>query len=1079
MIDYTNGICQVQLDTDHEFLLESDQVEETKLSQDYLNGCDSVLSGGTCVNKVSNITVDAHAFTGFCVSPSEPTQIDAKRGLYGDHLGALEPDMVIKLAHQRDENSIVKSKERSNLPFSAAAIQNDQAGIEEENKENRLQGEISTHSKQIPGDTLDLFSGNGIDNIVSITSMDPQTGKTTEPTANYSDPYKEDKLKDKTIELLGIDSLGKSLVVSKEEESTQMALSLNSSERVTSQSEQRNTRPVCEKTREAKMECLNVPKEQPGKYKECWENCCQRNVSNQKSQDEEKSDYAQSGNNRKTTEFCPETCKQGTYNILEKVNVNNKIKKVDGVNTNNSGSDHSAVPKTLCERPVLPVDRPLDGTGQHYTETLDKKESIGESISATKCPTEICKDCKKTEKIHHLLRAVNDKDFIHIKRQKEPGGKGVLVHTRGEGMVAQTRGEGVVAQTRGEGMVAQTRESVSNENNTHIDKRTHGEHLELSTNVCYGDKTFSRTINSTSCNSNKTEGSWGKKQPNQNQGLCDINKGTKDFQENCSRTSACNWKKLNGEMSLDKPRSDISNTTLTKCSAQKAKVKLQSVSSNVAHVESEEDDNVNHFPEPQELLFICEDSDTHHDELTAKGVCGQKPKSKTPLTPRTKSSSSGPSIACKKKTEDGLSKRTLNTKVMGSDSHSRFHEKLGVEIHENSPETKENEEKVEFSASPGKPNKAPTLLHRVEAEMFPDCSGNLKLFCHFGDIHADSTVTWTKDSKLLARLHRSSNDDSPVSLAIVQMSRKDQGVYLCSLKNLYGKVTTEFHLTSEGGEEIEFNQLLFREDFITDMYFGGNLHGRIATEDFHFGEGVHRKAFRSKVMCGLFPVFNPGHLCVLKVHNAIAYGTKTNDELVQRNYKLAVQECYVQNTAREYAKIYAAEAEQLEEFGTVPEIIPIFLVHRPASNIPYATVEEELIGEFVKYSVKDGKEINFLRKDSEAGQKCCTFQHWVYEKTNGNLLVTDMQGVGMKLTDVGIATLSKGYKGFKGNCSVSFIEQFKALHQCNKYCEILGLKSLRANPQKQKKPSGPKERTQPSAPTSRKSKTGPKTKHKT
>ncbi|XP_044286985.1 alpha-protein kinase 2, partial [Varanus komodoensis] len=98
----------------------------------------------------------------------------------------------------------------------------------------------------------------------------------------------------------------------------------------------------------------------------------------------------------------------------------------------------------------------------------------------------------------------------------------------------------------------------------------------------------------------------------------------------------------------------------------------------------------------------------------------------------------------------------------------------------------------------------------------------------------------------------------------------------------------------------------------------------------------------------------------------------------------------------------------LEGFGEVPEIIPVFLIHRPKNNIPYATVEEELIGEFVKYSVKDGKEINFMRRDSEAGQKCCTFQHWVYEKTSGSLLVTDMQGVGMKLTDVGIATQAKG-----------------------------------------------------------------------
>ena len=73
-------------------------------------------------------------------------------------------------------------------------------------------------------------------------------------------------------------------------------------------------------------------------------------------------------------------------------------------------------------------------------------------------------------------------------------------------------------------------------------------------------------------------------------------------------------------------------------------------------------------------------------------------------------------------------------------------------------------------------------------------------------------------------------------------------------------------------------------------------------------------------------------------------------------------------------------------------IIPIFLIHRPENNIPYATVEEELMGEFVKYSIRDGKEITFLRRDSEAGQKCCTFQHWVYQKTGGCLLVTDMQG---------------------------------------------------------------------------------------
>ncbi|XP_078241311.1 alpha-protein kinase 2 [Pogona vitticeps] len=379
-----------------------------------------------------------------------------------------------------------------------------------------------------------------------------------------------------------------------------------------------------------------------------------------------------------------------------------------------------------------------------------------------------------------------------------------------------------------------------------------------------------------------------------------------------------------------------------------------------------------------------------------------------------------------------------------------------------------------------KDSKAPLLLKKIQAEPFLDSSGNIKLCCQFGEICEESVITWTKDSKLLARVHRSAGDDFPVSLAIVQAGEKDQGMYQCCLKNMYGKATADFNLTAEvlehlssfhdveGLEEIEFLQLMFRDDFICDSYLSKSLHGRITTEELHFGEGVHRKAFRSKVMQGLVPVFSPGHPCVLKVHNAIVYGTKNKDELVKKNYKLALQECYVQNTAREYAKIYAAETKPLEGFGEVPEIIPIFLVHRPKNNIPYATVEEELIGEFVKYSVKDGKEINFMRKDSEAGQKCCTFQHWIYERTNGSLLVTDMQGVGMKLTDVGIATPAKGYKGFKGNCSISFIDQFMALHQCNKYCEMLGLKPLQSSNQKQRKPAAPRIKALPSSSTVKK-----------
>ncbi|GCC30499.1 hypothetical protein chiPu_0008950 [Chiloscyllium punctatum] len=346
--------------------------------------------------------------------------------------------------------------------------------------------------------------------------------------------------------------------------------------------------------------------------------------------------------------------------------------------------------------------------------------------------------------------------------------------------------------------------------------------------------------------------------------------------------------------------------------------------------------------------------------------------------------------------------------------------------------------------------------------------------CPLKDDHKDSTIIWTKNSIVLTEAERSAGDDSPVSLAIVQTTMKDRGLYQCSLKNKYGSVSCEFDFTTEvlnellsyqvveghgyiesnkhndlhafpdsgTGEKIELLQPIIKKELPNECNFDVKMCGSIATEKSHFGEGLHRKAFRTKVIYGLLPLFNSGHRCVLKIHNAISHGTKANSELIKQNYQLAVQECHVQNAARQYGNMFSAEGTLLEGFGEAPEVIPIYLIHRPTNNIPYATVEEELIGEFVKYSVKDGRELNCGRKESEVGLKCCTFQHWVYQWTEGNLLVTDMQGVGMKLTDIGIATSRKGYKGFKGNCSISFIDQFKALHQCNVFCKMMGLKSL-------------------------------------
>ncbi|KTG35567.1 hypothetical protein cypCar_00001772 [Cyprinus carpio] len=350
--------------------------------------------------------------------------------------------------------------------------------------------------------------------------------------------------------------------------------------------------------------------------------------------------------------------------------------------------------------------------------------------------------------------------------------------------------------------------------------------------------------------------------------------------------------------------------------------------------------------------------------------------------------------------------------------------------------------------------------YKIQADPVPDDPQNILLWCQFRPVPPDATIKWTKEGTVLSEINKVEKDDSRFTLTILKACSKDLGLYKCSLNAANISVSTsEYHLTSEvlmelvipshdqpaeprvvdGDEEnIQCSPLLFKEDFLSDQYFGENQPASIVTEKVHFGEGMHRKAFRTTLREGNLPSFNPGHPCVLKVHNAIGYGTKNNEELVQKNYSLAVEECHVQNTAREYIKAYNSVAKSAESFGELPEIIPIYLVHRPSNNIPYATLEEELLGDFVKYSVKDGKEINLMRRDSEAGQKCCAFQHWVYTQTEGNLLVTDMQGVGMKLTDVGIATCKKGY------------------------CELLGLTSLQPKPKPKPKPKtqpAPKKKT--------------------
>ncbi|NXL43928.1 ALPK3 kinase, partial [Podilymbus podiceps] len=382
------------------------------------------------------------------------------------------------------------------------------------------------------------------------------------------------------------------------------------------------------------------------------------------------------------------------------------------------------------------------------------------------------------------------------------------------------------------------------------------------------------------------------------------------------------------------------------------------------------------------------------------------------------------------------------------------------------PEDAKTEAQPAESKKANNPFKAPQVIRKIRAEQFSDASGNLKLWCQFFNILSDSKLMWYKDEIPIAEAQRSAGDEGQAALAIVQASQKDCGVYRCVISNEYGTDSTDFLLSPEVlsgfilreeievGEEIEMTPMVFAKGLADAGYWGDKLFGRVVSEDIEVGAGFLRKACRARAIYGLEPIFESGHTCIIKVHNFIVFGTKNENSLIEKNYDITIQECKIQNSSREYCKIFAAEARAIPDFGAVPEIIPLYLIYRPANNIPYATMEEDLGGPCEQYCVTERDGSLVARGTSEIVLKCCAFQHWVYQWTNRNILVTDMEGVGWKMTNVRIATNLKGYQGLKESCFPSLLEQFAAAHQCNHYCSILGLKTLElAKPKGSKSPS--------------------------
>ncbi|KAA8595432.1 hypothetical protein FQN60_010723 [Etheostoma spectabile] len=285
------------------------------------------------------------------------------------------------------------------------------------------------------------------------------------------------------------------------------------------------------------------------------------------------------------------------------------------------------------------------------------------------------------------------------------------------------------------------------------------------------------------------------------------------------------------------------------------------------------------------------------------------------------------------------------------------------------------------------PFKAPQVIRKIRGETFADASGHLKLWCQFFNVLSDSTINWYRNEERIAQNKKTAGDETQVNLAIVQASCKDSGVYGCTITNEYGTDSTDCLLSADilagmslredlgVGEEIEMTPMIFNRGVADSGVWGNKLFGRIMMQESHIGDGCSHKVWRAKVIYGLEPVFESGNTCIIKVRNPIAYGGKAESCLIDRNLDIIKQECKIQNLAREYCKIFSAEARVIENFGPSLEVIPVYLMYRPANTIPYASVEADLTGVYQKYSVLDetGRiDMSLALRQSRSAVHCST-----------------------------------------------------------------------------------------------------------
>ena len=110
----------------------------------------------------------------------------------------------------------------------------------------------------------------------------------------------------------------------------------------------------------------------------------------------------------------------------------------------------------------------------------------------------------------------------------------------------------------------------------------------------------------------------------------------------------------------------------------------------------------------------------------------------------------------------------------------------------------------------------------------------------------------------------------------------------------------------------------------------------------------------------------------------------------------------------------------------------------------FVTVEKFIPGAFQKYINNDGTIANGVETSAHDLKKVEAFVHYTYQKSEGNLMVLDIRGIGNILCDPEIATedivdIDDEFLFCLGNLAINAIQAFLGAHECNAYCEAVNI----------------------------------------